>query len=148
MLYFLRESVPNEPLPDDLIDTNVRIDYGKLRHLLLVNHRVRTNARRLNGNFDLLRHIVGEGGAAGDVQVSFPLDRLDHRENFLSLLHYFGLLSIRDVVNGTFRLAIPNQTVRRLLYGHLRDAYDDVGVLSVDMLTFAGLLRRMAVNGE
>ena len=24
--------MPNEPLPDDLIDTNVRIDYGKLRH--------------------------------------------------------------------------------------------------------------------
>ena len=147
VLYFLRESMPNKPLPDDLIDTNVRIDYGKLRHLLLVNQRVGTNARRLNGNFDLLRHIVGEGGADGDVQVSFPLDRLDHRENFLSLLHYFGLLSIREVVNGTSRLAIPNQTVRRLLYGHLRDAYDDVGVLSVDMLTFAGLLRRMAVNG-
>lgn len=83
MLYFLRESVPNKPLPDDLIDTNVRIDYGKLRHLLLVNQRVGTNARRLNGNFDLLRHIVGEGRAAGDVQVSFPLDRLDQRENFL-----------------------------------------------------------------
>ena len=146
VLYFLRESVPNKPLPDDLIDTNVRIDYGKLRHLLLVNQRVGTNARRLNGNFDLLRHIVGEGGADGDVQVSFPLDRLDHRENFLSLLHYFGLLSIREVVNGTSRLAIPNQTVRRLLYGHLRDAYDDVGVLSVDMLTFAGLLRRMATR--
>ena len=96
MLYFLRESVPNEPLPDDLIDTNVRIDYGKLRHLLLVNHSVRTTARRLNGNFDLLRHIVGEGGAAGDVQVSFPLDQLDQRENFLSLLRYFGLLSIRN----------------------------------------------------
>ena len=33
----------------ELIDTNVRIDYGKLRHLLTVN-------RQLNGNFDLLRH--------------------------------------------------------------------------------------------
>lgn len=35
MLYFLLESMPNKPLPDDLIDTNVRIDYGKRRHLLL-----------------------------------------------------------------------------------------------------------------
>ena len=24
--------MPNKPLPDDLIDTNVRIDYGKRRH--------------------------------------------------------------------------------------------------------------------
>ena len=148
VLYFLAESMPNKAMPRELIDTNVRIDYGKLRHLLLVNQRVGTKARRLNGNFDLLRHIVGEGGADSDVHVSFPLDRLDQRENFLSLLHYFGLLSIRGVGNDTPRLGIPNQTVRRLLYGHLRDAYDDVGVLSVDVLTFAGLLRRMAVNGQ
>ena len=24
--------MPNKPLPDDLIDTNVQVDYGKLRH--------------------------------------------------------------------------------------------------------------------
>ena len=148
VLYFLAESMPNQPMPDDLIDTNVRIDYGKLRHLLLVNQRASEGAKRLNGNFDLLRHVIGEGAADGEVQASFPLERLDRRENFLSLLHYFGLLSIRGAADGTPRLGIPNQTVRRLLYGHLRDAYDDVGVLSVDLLTFAGLMRRMAVDGE
>ena len=148
VLYFLAESMPNQPMPDDLIDANVRIDYGKLRHLLLVNRQASEGAKQLNGNFDLLRRLIGEGAADGDVQVSFPLERLDRRENFLSLLHYFGLLSIRGAVDGTPRLGIPNQTVRRLLYGHLRDAYDDVGALSVDLLTFAGLMRRMAVDGE
>ena len=55
---------------------------------------------------------------------------------------------IREAVAGDVRLHIPNQTVRQLLYGHLRDAYDDVGVLSVDLVFFAGLLRRMAREGE
>ena len=62
----------------------MRIDYGKLRHLLTVN-------RQLNGNFDLLRHIVGEGWVDTEIQDGFPLERLQERENFLSLLHYFGL---------------------------------------------------------
>ena len=93
VLYFLDGSIPNKPMPDELIDTNVRIDYGKLRHLLTVN-------RQLNGNFDLLRHIIGEQQIDSDIQISFPLDRLDQPENFLSLLYYFGLLSIRDVVHG------------------------------------------------
>ena len=31
VLYFLKRSIPNKPMPDDLIDTNVRIDYTKLR---------------------------------------------------------------------------------------------------------------------
>ena len=140
VLYFLDESIPNRGMPDELIDTNVRIDYGKLRHLLTVN-------RQLNGNFDLLRHIIGEESTDSNIQLSFPLDRLDRRENFLSLLHYFGLLSIRDVSYGVPRLGIPNQTVKRLMYGYLRDAYDDVGVFSVDVYTFSRLMRHMAYEG-
>ena len=140
VLYFLDESIPNRGMPDELIDTNVRIDYGKLRHLLTVN-------RQLNGNFDLLRHIIGEESTESNIQLSFPLDRLDRRENFLSLLHYFGLLSIRDVSHGVPRLGIPNQTVKRLMYGYLRDAYDDVGVFSVDVYTFSRLVREMAYDG-
>ena len=140
VLYFLDESIPNKSMPDELIDTNVRIDYGKLRHLLTVN-------RQLNGNFDLLRHIIGEQTAKSTIQISFPLDRLDRRENFLSLLYYFGLLSIRDVERGVPRLGIPNQTVKRLMYGYLRDAYDDVGVFSLDLYTFSDLVWQMAYDG-
>ena len=164
VLYFLNAAVPNKPMPDDLIDVNVRIDYGKLRHLLTVSRQMgssglrvqgdtacpeaATGPVRLNGNFDRLRHVVGEDQADADIQTSFPLEHLGQRDNFLSLLHYFGLLSIREAQAGMVRLGIPNQTVRRLLYGHLRDAYDDVGVLSIDMHAFAGLLHRMALNGE
>ena len=140
VLYYLNESMPNRPVPDDLIDLNVRIDYGKLRHLLVVG-------RQLNGNFDLLRQVIGEETIETPIQPGFPLERLDQPENFLSLLHYFGLLSIRQVVGGVPRLGIPNQTVRRLLYGYLRDAYRDVEVFSVNLFTFDRLLRRMANEG-
>ncbi|MYB69941.1 MAG: AAA family ATPase [Gemmatimonadetes bacterium] len=140
VLYFLAESMPNKRAPRELIDTNVRIDYGKLRHLLTVN-------RQLNGNFDLLRRIIGEQAADSTIQLSFPLERLNRRENFLSLLHYFGLLSIHAIAHGVPRLGIPNQTVKRLMYGYLRDAYDDVGVFSVDVYTFSRLMRQMAFDG-
>ena len=148
VLHYLVESVPNEPMPRRLIDPNIRIDYTKLRHLLLVNQRVSAGARRLNGNFDLLRHVIGEGETEADLNLSFPLDRLDDPENFLSLLYYFGLLGIRGVSGGTTRLGIPNQTVRRLMYGYLRDAYRDVGVFSVSHHHFSRLVRRMAYQGE
>ena len=140
VLYYLKASMPNRPMPDELIDVNVRIDYGKLRHLLTVN-------RQLNGNFDLLRHIIGEQTAKSTIQISFPLDQLDQRENFLSLLHYFGLLSIQDVERGVPRLGIPNQTVKRLMYGYLRDAYKDVDVFFVDVYTFSNLMWQMAYDG-
>ena len=140
VLYFLAGSIPNKQGPRELIDANVRIDYGKLRHLLTVN-------RQLNGNFDLLRHLIGEQQVDSDIQLSFPLDRLDRRENFLSLLFYFGLLSMRGMESGVPRLGIPNQTVKRLTYGYLRDAYDDVGAFSVDGYTFSRLVRAMGYDG-
>ena len=142
VLYYLKHSMPNRGVPRYLIDTNVRIDYGKLRHLLVVG-------RRLNGNFDLLREVIGEGRKdVPRIQPSFPLQQLTDRQNFLSLLHYFGLLSIRAVVDGMPRLAIPNQTVKQLMYGYLRDGYRDVEVFRVDLYRFEQLMLRMANQGE
>ena len=46
------------------------------------------------------------------------------------------------------RLAIPNQTVKRLMYGYLRDAYRDVEVFSVNLFRFEQLMMRMANRGE
>ena len=148
VLHYLKGSMPNKPMPDDLIDPNIRIDYTKLRHLLLVNQRASAEARRLNGNFDLLRHLIGEGETEADLNLSFPLEELDEPENFLSLLYYFGLLSIRGVSGGAVRLGIPNQTVWRLMYGYLRRAYRDVGVFSVSHHHFSRLVRGMAYKGE
>ena len=65
----------------------------------------------------------------------------------LPLLHFFGLLSIRDVVRGVPRLAIPNQTVKRLMYGFLRDGYRDVEVFSANLFRFEQLMMRMATEG-
>ena len=142
VLYYLKHSMPNRGVPDYLIDTNVRIDYGKLRHLLVVG-------RQLNGNFDLLRDVIGEEHVdVRRVQSGFPLHELAEPENFLSLLHYFGLLSIREVARGMPRLAIPNQTVKRLMYGYLRDGYKDVGVFRINLFRFEQTLMRMANEGE
>ena len=141
VLYYLDHSIPNRGVPKYLIDTNVRIDYGKLRHLLVVG-------RQLNGNFDLLRDVIGEEQIDTHIQPGFPLEHLAEPENFLSLLHYFGLLSIRDVQGVMPTLGIPNQTVKRLMYGYLRDAYRDVGVFRVNLFRFEQLMLRMATDGE
>ena len=183
VLYYLKHSIPNRRGPRDLIDSNVRVDYAKLRHLVVVNRDVALAARRaedveapfggeapvgaeppgrvpgsvelqdartleLNGNFDVLRQVIAESGVESDLIPSFPVEQLGQRENFVTLLHCFGLLSLRGVVDGRLRLGVPNQTVRRLLYGYLRDAYRDVGVFSVDHLAFEDLTWAIARDGE
>ena len=80
----------------------------------------------LNGNFvPAAHHRTARGAPTSRSSISaFPLEELVEPENFLSLLYYFGLLSIRGRRRRAPRgWASPNQTVRRLLYGYLRDGY-------------------------
>ena len=147
VLYHLKHAVPNKRGPDELIDRNVRIDYGKLRHLLTVNRRLAGTPEMHNGNFDLLRRVIEDGHVDAAIESGFPLERLHQRENFLSLLHYFGLLSIRASREGVTTLGIPNQTVKRLMYGYLRDAYQEAGVFAVDVFAFSRLMHEMAFRG-
>ena len=153
VLYYLRESIANGAAPKQLIDSNVRMDYSKLRHLLLVNRQVNTSVfvpngkAELNGNFNLLGQVIAEERADVDIRDSFPLERLVDRDNFLSLLYYFGLLSIRGAVEGTTRLGVPNQTVRQLLYGHLRGAFEDMGAFAADSHALERRIHEMAYRG-
>ena len=155
VLYYLKHSMPNKRGPSSLIDANVRVDYMKLRHLVVVNRDATLAAERAadakalgtNGNFDVLRQVIADGRVDSDLTESFPVEQLGQRENFLTLLHCFGLLSIRGVADGRPRLGVPNQTVRRLMYGYLRDTYRDVGAFSVDHLAFEDLMWAMARDG-
>ncbi len=56
-------------MPSDLVDQNIRIDYTKLRHLMLTD-------RKLNGNFGELRKII-------ETSRRFPrIFFTDHGSNF------------------------------------------------------------------
>lgn len=141
VLYFLEKALGRRTLPRDLIDQNVRIDYGKLRHLIVVD-------KRLNGNFSQLQRIIESGETTANIKLSFPLERLLNRENFISLLYYFGLLSFAGEREGEAILRIPNQTVKDLIYSYLRESFQDVDVFRLDLWKLSTLLRGMAYRGE
>ena len=140
VFYFIYSCIDSGNMPDDLIDQNVRIDYGKLRHLILVD-------KRFNGNFSRLKEIMEKGCVTSSVTRSFPLEALIQPENFISLLLYFGLLSFAPASGTRTVLQIPNLTVQKLMYGYLRDAYADVDIFRVDLWKLANMLGDMAYDG-
>lgn len=141
VLYFLERVREQPDLPDNMIDQNVRIDYTKLRHLITVD-------KHLNGNFSRLKTIIETGETVSPLNLSFPLTRLLEPANFVSLLHYFGLVSIAGVQDGRPILRIPNLTVKELMYGYIRDSFQDVDVFRLDLWKLADLLGNMAYHGE
>ena len=138
---FIAKVLRTKRQPDHLVDQNVKMDYGKLRHLIVLD-------KRLNGNFSRLKQILEEGKIESNLVDSFPLEKLTHPQNFCSLLYYFGLLTFGEYKEGITNLIIPNQTVQSLLYGYLRDAYEDVNCFQVDVFQLSDLIRKMAYQGN
>ncbi len=147
VLYFLDNYMRLHELPDDLIDRNVRIDYGKLRHLIIVDQG-REKTPTTNGNFSKLKQITAEGSTLSRIVDGFPLEDLVETNNFKSLLFYFGLLTIKGRERDRYRLQIPNETVRRLFYDYIERAYKETGVFSLDLAKYSDLMSDMAYDGK
>jgi hypothetical protein len=112
VLYFLKEYFKGKTLPNELIDRNVRMDYGKVRHLILIEQG---EQKRVNGNFPQLRKIVEDEEVHSKLVRGFPLEDMALPENFISLLFYLGLLTIKAEKEGRLVFTIPNLTVKSIL---------------------------------
>ncbi|MCX6580702.1 MAG: AAA family ATPase [Candidatus Aminicenantes bacterium] len=145
VLYFLDNYMLRKKLPEDLIDRNVRIDYKKLRHLIILD---RDNKKSTNGNFSMLRQIIEEGGTSANLVKGFPLEELLDLENFISLLFYLGLLTIKGPDKDKLRLEIPNETIKRLYYDYIKGAYRETGVFTLNLSIYANLMTDMAYDGK
>lgn len=145
VLYFLDNYMPYNELPKNLIDKNVRIDYDKLKYLILIDQAKR---KTTNGNFERLKEIIEKGEISTEIKEGFPLEQLPARENFISLLFYFGLLTIKEAGAADLVLQIPNETTRRLFYDYIKEAYEDTDVFALDLYTYNELMKGMALKGE
>jgi len=141
VLYFLQESMKGKKLPRDLVDQNVKIDYNKLRYLMKID-------KQLNGNFSRLKEIIERQEILSNIKKSFPVSELLKQENFISLLYYFGLLSIQGEKRGRYLLKIPNLTILNLMYGYIRSGFEDVGIFKIDMWELSDMIANMAYDGE
>lgn len=140
-LYFLSYYLDAGRAPKDMLDTNIRTDYNKLRHLISVD-------KKLNGNFSRIRQIVQDGEISAGLVKSFPAEKITDPNNFVSLLYYFGLLSIRRVERGKFILGIPNLAVREQMYSYLVEGYEKTEVFRLNFVKLGDLLEGMAYQGD
>ena len=127
-------------LPDNMLDTNIRTDYNKLRMLIRKD-------RGFEHDASIIQHIVETGGIEAELKDSFPSEAITQPANFVSLLYYFGMLTIAGRGFDGIIFRIPNQVVREQVYGYLMEAYRD-NDLCFDDWERRKLVRAMAADGD
>jgi len=146
VLYFIDKCIRLSKIPDQLIDRNARIDYGKLKHLIIIDS---DRGTATNGNFNRLKEIIEKGEIeCEEIVDGFPVEELIDTKNFLSLLFYFGLLTVKEVKAEQAVLQVPNETARRLYYDYIKEAYEETGTFSMDWYVYGRLMHGMAYRGE
>lgn len=142
VLYFMYSYIDRKGnIPKQMLDLNIRTDYNKLRMLI----------RKDSGFEDAasaIQNIVEKGEVTAEVKESFTAEGITNPDNFVSLLFYFGMLTIAgtDGLDG-LRLCIPNQVVREQMYGYLLSAYRE-NQLYIDEKLHNRLIADMALRGE
>ena len=119
VLYFVKNYLDNDgKAPQNMIESNIRIDYEKLRMLIRKDKEFAHDA-------SIIQTLVNQGYITGDLKDSFPATSITNPDNFVSLLYYFGMLTISGTHEGKTKLTIPNQVVREQLYTYLLSTYDE-----------------------
>ena len=140
-LYFVKNYLESGTIPTVLIDNNIKIDYGKLRHLIILD-------KKINGNFSTIKRIAEEGEIRTMIVTSFPAEKLIAKENFVSLLYYFGILTIDRVERGSTILKVPNLAIRTVLFSYLVEGFSEAEIFNLDIMTLADMGEKMAYDGD
>ena len=118
VLYFVKNYIQRGKAPRDMVEDNIRIDYEKLRMLIRKDKEFAHDA-------SIIQTLVSEGYVTGELKKGFPAINITNPDNFVSLLYYFGMLTISGTYEGRTKLAIPNQVVREQIYTYLLSTYNE-----------------------
>lgn len=119
VLNFLCNYIDNDyDIPDNMVETNVRIDYNKIR--MLIRHD-----KSFCHDASIIQQLVTKGFVTGALVENFPAEHINDPDNFLSLLFYFGMVTIAGTYKGKTKFVIPNEVVRDQMYTYLLDTYKE-----------------------
>ena len=141
VLSFLYKYIDNRcRIPGRMLDENIRVDYSKLRMLIRKDKEFAHDA-------SVIQTLVSQGFVTGELKEGFPAERIADTDNFVSLLYYFGLVTIGGISRGKPIFVIPNEVVREQIYTYLLDNYHD-NHLAADRDKLSLLEENMAYDGD
>lgn len=141
VLYFVDNYIRNGGyMPRNMVEENIRVDYNKLRMLIRKDKEFAHGA-------STIQTLVQQGYITGELKTGFPAETIAEPDNFISLLFYFGMLTISGTKRGKTLLTIPNQVVREQLYSYLLDTYNEAD-LRFDNWEKGKLASAMAYRGD
>ena len=141
VLSFLSKYIGNRcRMPKRMLDENIRVDYNKLRMLIRKD-------KEFSHDASTIQSLVSDGYVTGELKEGFPAEEIANNDNFVSLLYYFGMVTIGGTDMGDTKFVIPNEVVREQIFSYLLDTYEE-NDLTYDSSDIRDKERHMAYRGN
>ena len=141
VLSFLYKYIDNRcRIPNRMLDDNIRVDYNKLRMLIRKDKEFAHDA-------SIIQTLVSQGFVTGELKEGFPAENIADNDNFISLLYYFGMVTIGGIYKGDQKFIIPNEVVREQIFSYLLDTYKE-NDLSFESYDIRKKEQLMAYDGD
>ena len=141
VLYFIDNYIENGGrMPRTMVEDNIRVDYNKLRMLIRRDKEFAHDA-------SVIQTLVNDGYITGELKTGFPAENIGDPDNFVSLLYYFGMVTIAGTYKGKTKFVIPNEVVREQIFRYLLDTYKE-NDLTFENYEKSDLASRLAYDGE
>ena len=129
VMYYLNLYMEEGHFPDDMTAPNTMIDYGKLDHLVKIEQEMGNDYRN-----SFIHKAVSEDYILGKVNEHFAAINILEDENFISLMYYYGMLTICGKFGFRFKLSIPNNNIRKQYYQYLVNQYNESAKIDITHL--------------
>lgn len=109
VLYFAKEYARFGRYPDELLDNNIASDYGKIRRMFGV-------ANEEEQNIAVLNELITNVEVTARLTRQFSFERPFTRDDFVSLLFYMGVVTIKGSILSRRVFEAPNYVIKQLYY--------------------------------
>jgi len=111
ILYFLEKNDNSGGELKLLIDSNLKIDYGRIKMLL-----------KKPESIVRLEKIIENNQIQSEIIDRFSIEKIHEPKNFFSLLYYMGLVTIdREEITGNPLLKIPNYSIKTMYWDFMEN---------------------------
>jgi len=144
VLYFLRSVAVTGRYPEQMLDLNVRTDYGRLQRIAKLAEAAGGETRAL------LESILTEESVSSPIVEQFGARTMNGRAQLVSLFYYMGMLTFGpgSELSAEPLLVVPNRVIRELQWEYLAFALQDQEHISLDGQDLSKALAAMAIQGD
>ncbi len=145
VLYFLSALDRSGEYPENMLDRNVRTEYGHLQRIGTLS------GAAVEARLALLQRILSDGHIRTEIVDQFGVASVDDSQtHFLSLLYFLGMLTLGAEPRNPYGydLEIPNRVIRELQWEHLALMLEEQAKVHIDVSQLREAIGAMAIRGE